>query len=451
MTRDALQVLVDSANEAIATVDGRLGPLALRIGLSNIPDEILMRILESACEYQRDTSNLACVCRRFHAVLLACPRLWSNVSDVMRDEQLEMWLNWSRRSLLDVMLQFGDMDTQTHTGTLEVLKRSSERWGSLSVHYKDGKEWPNILANFQTCSGLTLPSLESLMLSSDFMDVQDEVRPGLAEEDIHFYRSCIMPNLRDLETLNFEPLPLLSGATLRSCRFAYVGEHTTHSFTRLFEFLAACTQLTELVIELSLSNWDDVPSGDPVELHTLEILKLAYDGRSAEDVHTLVQHLHIPNITEMWLRLDFDSDEGSCSNVSRHLEATFPAENSFPLIKDIRVNIRSLPRASPLDIFFTRFPALENLTIEAPQTDPPTFRSDGFPPLKTLHLKNCNKFDRDNLRNIANRMDFTGRERLERLTVECCPELTVPFLEELFPKEKIIWKPCGETGHQLLF
>ena len=98
-----LESLTESLRSTTAKFSSTLRPMMFQYGIETLPDELLMRIFEFACDPAKsDHIKLTQVSRRFHQVVHAQHKLWSYISNNRSQKWVEMQLRRSGESGLTI-------------------------------------------------------------------------------------------------------------------------------------------------------------------------------------------------------------------------------------------------------------------------------------------------------------------------------------------------------------
>ncbi|TDL23220.1 hypothetical protein BD410DRAFT_787543 [Rickenella mellea] len=149
--RVALAHLSDAVEIHINRLQGELN------GFQRLPNEILNLIFEMACSQGANVVlNLSVLSRRFRAVALHNPKLWSTLEiSHLSERMIRLYLKRSKKSLLDI--SFDNSKTVVHlepAKLIGLLVEHCDRWGSLS--------FPNPAMNTSNSAGIYMRAFRGM-------------------------------------------------------------------------------------------------------------------------------------------------------------------------------------------------------------------------------------------------------------------------------------------------
>ncbi|KLO14132.1 hypothetical protein SCHPADRAFT_889501 [Schizopora paradoxa] len=375
--------------------------IALRVGFSSLPDDILADILvlatrpkhfrppeygdidvEAEMEALKEACSFSHVCRRFRVLILHNPHLWNIISEHMVDiSKLEARTERSKETLVDVVLRsYGlrQVGNDAFSKFFELSLLSSRRWrsftlGKFSYHFQDHfrptrDNWPKIRENMKTIGrltgGLTFPCLERLLIWSDCVP-----SPGRWNTDFHPYWRWSMPQLVDLRISGC--IPPSAGVSfvgsLRSLMIRLDGKDLEDfEMIRLALFLSSCKVLER--IEMFFLNWLRVPPCPDHAIPSVQDVFLYLGCCKPAASTSICQSIHFPNATKAYLNLSSDKEfDGS----DEEFELTEKREDllqefflKHPLIKTFHLDYGSPDQGFiPITPPFYLLISLENLIL----------------------------------------------------------------------------------------
>ncbi|KLO08034.1 hypothetical protein SCHPADRAFT_1001221 [Schizopora paradoxa] len=279
------------SRDVVRAIEAQVEALGIRYGFSLLPDDLLQDILLLATEkgdygegFQpgRDFAlekpamyralTLAHACSRFRSIVLTTPRIWSAISDQIKDtEMLKFWLTHSGDIPLDVGLNtygFPHFGKSFEDG-FKICLTSSLRWRSFTLgviprstqalidRISTATRWDvvrnNILAIDSMTSQLHLPLLRHLDIGLPFASLQDRSDPRS-----HSYIHWSMPSLTSVHFHNCTPMIFPNTITHFSLLYRHPGlglrvDKPCLDLRELANFLLSCAHLESVDIQLTTS------------------------------------------------------------------------------------------------------------------------------------------------------------------------------------------------------
>lgn len=433
--RKALRSLLNYADYSIYKIQDALSPLVLCDGLSVVPDDILALIFEKAFEAAPwSTSSLAAVNRRFRNVALSLPRLWSILPEQNGKHTFDLYLARSK----DVGLTVDLRNALSWYGK-EMMQRT-HRWESVAITHRDIQginlqilSFPriqNISVELSYAGGTSgwveefkleweLPALRHLTFQNATPALPPSVLANLTslELKLEFNTTCRFRNGDFLRQLNLmDNLQVLS---LTICSMQFGEENPS--------LLCDLSSLIELNIELS----GEVKCSD---------LRAFLDKINMKSVHILSAKLR-----EEFFAREVSSHEGLSSIISNSSHRLrFPNMDAATLIVQSKRVDGELAYVS-MEYLLGHL-ALRTLYVSAPEIlllDPQIFK-DYKLSLRDVNLVGCNFGVRKLLDLFLTHVNPDGTRlcsSIKKLSVLGCPEVTMNYLLDFLPEEKIDWSP----------
>ncbi|KAH8112055.1 hypothetical protein DFH11DRAFT_1609437 [Phellopilus nigrolimitatus] len=408
----SLSTLSRIVKEGIPHVQAQLLPIVFTSGFSSLPNEVLSQIFEMAfAENKHISATLSLVCRRFREIVLHLPKLWTYLH-VSKDPRLFLERSQSLGISLDIRIKNDETPAER---LLRQAELHTDRWEVFMLR----RDLDCDIASCDTMKHLrehfsrtTFPSLETLSVDCDCdvaLDNMGHVLEGEEDADSgirNFFSTWDTPALRKLKISNLIPSLLransLTCIELRLDGYSRTYELAIWNLQTIAAFLASCRSLEELKLTLQSIIYLSNETQAHVELQGIKSIHFDIQDCDCEPVEALLGALSTPNLTE----LSINTLKSSYETVDALLEIFFPESErrwtrletlSLEMTQD-RVQGRVQGQEFPLDIVFLRLPGLHHLSIdghnlEQPTVFHPTYEGDGHSPLRTLRLRNCNKFD----------------------------------------------------------
>ncbi|KAL5487491.1 hypothetical protein ACEPAI_5599 [Sanghuangporus weigelae] len=269
----------------------RLDSVVRYCGISKLPNELLIIVMEYVVSEFRDIFTLTRVCSRFRSLAISSPKLWANCELKMPSPAREVSLiaDMSRGLPLSATL----MSSFTHESDLLATERI--------FYYRHLLETLDITlvdtdVEREQMKQIQLPVLRNLTLT----------HTGCCPDEpaSQFYETWEMPELRCLDT-NFVP-PKTLGKTITSFTLdTEYSDDCLSDFNLLLEFLASCPSLENLEVIFRRLRDDVYPeSGDTIVMRNLKSLRLQVtSAKYFSWLARFLERLVIDNVTDLGLRL----------------------------------------------------------------------------------------------------------------------------------------------------
>ncbi|TDL21699.1 hypothetical protein BD410DRAFT_789440 [Rickenella mellea] len=432
---DALGVLLDGVTKGRRILDQKRlkASVKRKFDPNSIPNEVLSGIFEAAydCDiWDNETSRqVSHVSRRFRAVALDTPFIWSVVHNAQSSEELGVFLDRSKRTKLTVCLNehFGSKTYLCPKISTEEFMRAVSKPEIRHCWYEfrctvDNKEDVKTIGKLTGGKRWDLPFLTSMTFISRIR-YNDPIRAN-------FCRIWRAPSLRHFSGINtYLPNPTI-GKTLKSA----VLDFEDHALSdALHSALKSIAKVQTLTIRVDRGDQFVEPPSKFVDLSNLESMTVLSPRELSclysNDRHTF-EWFTTKKVTELTFRMDHT---GNCSA----LGFSFPGENPYPFLQELEVICNKYTNFG--DHVFPRvlakLPSLRRLSIMASRTvHLKTLRQKGvkFPPLHTLRLHYCSGINDADIREIVSELR-RGPEWSEfrRLELHHCPAISIQYLQRL--------------------
>lgn len=445
----AAEALLDLANSAQSLIRSynaleRRAAVGNSWDLSRLSDGILARIFHYLGE--TDFTNapgiaLSHVNHRFRALVLDTPSLWKCVSATQSQEELHVCLERSRDAGLHVDLifdhhwrsmQLSDHDTEQF---LTAIIPHAHRWDAVTFE-TDGSCTSETYGTLQKmCHNLELPSLRLLEIIGIGPEPKDSKPMSQNDyEEMHFYASWNMPNLKTLFAEDFMPHEYMDegraiGPQLTSCIFHVYTEHL-YEMDALYEFLRARPSIRNLDLTFKTALCMDLDDTfkelllPDLKSFSVDLSGSATCARSDINVFRDFMHsLRTPKLTELEISISDCQEE----DVPKWLSGLLPPENDCPQLESFSLSVRIEEESfkpDPYDAVWARLPpTLRHLSIEVPDSALRlTLDQPKLAQLRTLRLQNCHLTDGEQVDGLLYRMTRAGGwPQFEKLIISECP------------------------------
>lgn len=359
-------------------------------GIAELPDELLALIFELAYDNDTEGSRLAIqlshVCRRFRAIALHTPRLWSTLTTTQRIDEYQTFISRLRTALLTIIIDnpshLREASSTLLTDFMDTVFTLTDRWGEFrcqSTLMLDSEDWEALLQI--TNINLVLPRLHTLSLF------------GSSREWYWDYWShWNMPGLRHFQSQNAVPTRVNS-TSLVSCELEFGPfRFTVVEINRLLALLQACSALQTLA--LNLDSIHDTGLNSEIEVALLGRLKTltirVVVQSSSETIRAIISNIVMPLLE----RIDYDIELQTDFDSTKHLPDICPPMAHCHNLRSVHMKVKAFAYCSMgINMVFSSFPQIQHLHLDAPLFGhidiPDLFRTGTFPPLRSLTLKNC--------------------------------------------------------------
>ncbi|KLO13159.1 hypothetical protein SCHPADRAFT_997589 [Schizopora paradoxa] len=337
LARNLARELKNYLDRQYMEAEMKVDNMALRVGFSSLPDEILSGILvlatrptridpppDSDLDVSAEMQALECarslshVCRRFRILTLTNPHLWNVISEHMVDiSKLKIYAERSKEMTVDFLLEnYGLRQQQEESDNFlkffEVCMLESSRWRSFTLgrfFYPIGekfipmRKWPKIRDNLETIEqlteGLTLPNLERMAICFNRVSSSEHW-----QTKFHPYWRWSMPHLVDLRITGCHPPPA-GGSFVGSLRSLMIyfnaDEAEAYEMQQLASFLSSCKVLEK--IDLHFDDWMHVPPCPEHAIHSVQDVTFSFNCCEPAAGTSICKSIHFPNATKAYLGL----------------------------------------------------------------------------------------------------------------------------------------------------
>lgn len=431
----ALRPLLTYADYSIYKIQGSMRPLVLRDGINEVPEDILSMIFEKAFEADPWSScSLAYVNRRFRNVALTLPRLWSILPEHNGKHTFDLYLVRSK----DVGLTVDLRNVLSWYGK-EMMQRT-HRWESVAIAHRDIQG-----INLQN---LSFPRIQNISVGLSYA----EGTSGWVEE---FKFEWELPALRHLTFRNATPsLPPSVIAHLTSLELR-LESNTTCRF-RNGAFLRQLNLMDNLQI-LSLTfcsmQFGEESPSLLCDLSSLIEFNIELSGEvSCSDLREFLDKINMKSVQRLSAKLreeffarEVSSHEGLSSIISNSSHRLrFPNMDAATLIVQSKRVDGELAYVS-MEYLLGHL-ALRKLYVSAPEIlllDPQIFKDHKLS-LRDVNIVGCIFGVRKLLDLFLTHVNPDGTRlcsSIKKLRVLGCPEVTMNYLLDFLPEEKIDLSP----------
>ncbi|KLO13090.1 hypothetical protein SCHPADRAFT_382612 [Schizopora paradoxa] len=408
----ALDSLSNALRSCIPSLESQFSEDFIREKHSKLPDEIFAIIFKFASlDDLQTTIRVSRVCRRFRAISLSIPRLWTTIrfKENFYGKELPVanalvYAERSRPADLKLTVEFfypryisKDKIPRFAQSLFSFINMQSLRISNLTLDLE-------ILTTTQdksTYSKLSLPSLDSFKAIAAKSTISQ-----------HCYKKWSIPSLRHLHGVNCMPeLPKSALSKVKTFSFevqegSFSDDRVDWSLTLLARYLKQLLTVEDLKVDLNCET-DHFPdvfgSHLKVDLKSLRSLSVTiqdykYDYDNTEFVFRMFNYEKLTTIS-----IELPSE--ILPDVSRLLEHIgvkhqYLRFTELPSLKNLDFRIRPTynnqyfspnPRTAVLGHFLQRHTPAESLYFECPEDDHQVF---GFSNrLAAIKLKNCQLFE----------------------------------------------------------
>ncbi|KLO04815.1 hypothetical protein SCHPADRAFT_933899 [Schizopora paradoxa] len=472
-----LKALLETASEIQHEYERCLTPVLSKLskGIAAIPDELLALIFKhNAATYGRKQAiRLSHVSRRFRGVALSEHNLWTTLHSGARKEELE---TFALRSGQDTGLH---IVVRNHPGLsvpkffLDACLAVSHRWKSLDIeetsHDFVPPEVRSLMWDLKMDEGshMHLPRLEELRIASI---QRNELGPRLGTQSpVHVRQkfAWTSPRLRKLELENFSLFYTSAFASLISYSYTFELEWDCDSrIKELHSFLAETSSISTL--RLDFSNFIGLSEDEfhLPDIHCRSVTSLdlcfseyTFGERAEEFIAALTKALHVPNVQELSLAVNFryadvvnlnNRGENGTEHLERLSDSLLPANHTRSHLTMLtykfgyEVSRRWASMKPPVDFtgtFTIPLDRISNVTSLTVTTFTGVrFSREGSVSLvqshlHRLHFRECNKLDgRVTVRSLK---DVGVWEQIEELVLEDCASHKGKMVLDAVEKEEL--------------
>ncbi|KAH8110019.1 hypothetical protein DFH11DRAFT_1623112 [Phellopilus nigrolimitatus] len=412
---------------------------AFKCGVHSLPDKILSRIFLIMHEVETVYSApiiLSVVSRRFRAIALDTPALWTCVSNEMSADELKTFLSRSKDQKLLVRLRANGIPRRTHkfSPRLEMFLSNvlphAGRMDAFAGATKDWRELFHLLLGYT--EGMRFPSMEVLRIHFPNRD-----SPGLQPSpDYPAALRWKLPKLRHLELLNFVPLRKLAiEKHLESCRVDF--KHELRDISTLLKFLRNVSGVKKLSLDFPAHS--DVHLSSPIDFPHLEELEIS----ATNIVFTqLLTAIRAPILTTLLVK-SYDFLDFPQAGSILPLGFCLPTVRKLTILSDLRATPDGRNMVPFLNSIFSGVQGTTALSLTFPNTPPPKSFAGllTLPHLYKLELDHCNLFTKTAVIALADGLCSRkrGRRMLGKLDIAVERRLSRKDLESAFLFTKINW------------
>ncbi|KLO10489.1 hypothetical protein SCHPADRAFT_999544 [Schizopora paradoxa] len=421
-----LKRFVDAQRQAVRE---KVNFMALRIGFSSLPDEILSEILVLAtrplqagtpspefnihvpAEMQglHEARSLSHVCRRFRALMLNTPRIWNIISENMVDtSRIRTYIERSKKVGMDILLENYGLRQRGRNSFALFIKfclLSSRHWRSFTIgrfaynfeeRFRPNRCWETIRDNLQIIGQLTgrlyLPNLKRLIVYFNHVESEEHW-----ETKFHPYWQWVMPRLVELRITGCHPPPadVSFVGSLRHFKIRFNAEDgRAYDMVQLVQFLSSCEVLEK--IELDFASWLSVTPCALQGVASVQDVTVSFYCCKPAACLAICESVYFPNASNLKFQLassmDFETHDKKLPPKRERLMREFllrhPLTKTFHL--DYGSNDQSFtPIIPPIGVL----PALEKLVLTFESWEElrfwPSSSSSGdprLPPIRILEL-----------------------------------------------------------------
>lgn len=414
-----------------------------------ISNDVLAMIFEKDFESNPGyTPRLACVNRRFRDVALSLPKLWSALPLGRGEEKLDVYLNRSKDVGLTVRLGLG----MSSIWDEHEVQRHTQRWECVTVEISNEDD------KVVDLQSLSFPRLQSLTVQ--FIPSHTEYWGGFTDFDIDWK----LPALRHLTFWSATPvIPPSVAANLITLelRLESPTELRGYNNAELLRQLSAMHNLQALSLSLhNAHNSEETPSVQ-CNLQSLRDLSIEISGETKIlELRRLLQHMNLVNVRRFFIKIGDEPERRSSfyqyqslssffTTSSPHHRLTFPNMEHITVIISPKRNFGIKNMTLILDDLLGHS-AMRNLHINAPNLQfksPEEFENRELN-IRVVSIEGCSFGARKFLDHLLAHVNPDGTRlcsSIEKLRVSGCPEVTMNYLLDFLPEEKIEWSPVVDS------
>ncbi|KLO16175.1 hypothetical protein SCHPADRAFT_995279 [Schizopora paradoxa] len=404
-----VSMLETLADTVMAADTISLKPRSPPVDLNALPDDVLAEIIELAALEGKPNFRalrLSQVSRRFRAISLHLPKIWSRVSyDYHGLEMTRLYATRSNHTGLEVTME----DCEHYIESRRMLQAAvpfCHEW--LSFSYTVFHEASHFCCVKEHQTPMKLPRLVRLESVNDYEEV---------------YKMYEMPNLKSAHFTNSIPSPsFLSTISTFSMTFNHHDEDDFVDLGELWDFLVATPTIRDLSLAFK-SPLEAFGEGMPysklslpgIETFTLNVVfsDYTFDPDSWDDYRDFVYHLVMPNVSHVNLSVIFNS-RGKCT----------PEKDDF--VFNLLPRSELHPKLTSLSLTVVDGRAMFEKSTNAEEYDDIlAFPAEFAPFLTSIKLRTNYEF-------YLYLEDDTPFFPLRRLELDYCPRITDEFLADVY-------------------
>ncbi|TDL24461.1 hypothetical protein BD410DRAFT_89961 [Rickenella mellea] len=391
-------------------------PLSLQCGIRTLPDKIIERILELACEggnpqtpgpHHKFPILLSHISRRFRSLALQAPHIWANLSSQLSREGLKKFLARSRSVDLGVYIYDASDDYDQDARLLlkdflKIVIQHKDRWSELQYHRfginsVHGYSHPAFAAH----RNLKLPRLQSLTYEKyEFCSMWE----GRHRDLPNFFASWSMPKLCRFDGRNSSVQYRGISKSLTSCtlHFATDDEDDERNLHGSLEALSSISQLKHLVLKLSDHyKCNDAPLVGTILLQQLVSFKIDLkEDVESNSLTSLLSVLKMPRLIDMSAIIDIRSSNGDLI----HYAITDAATRCSTLQKFTLEATNMVFRESVLWMLALQLPSLHEVILRGHGLCEGRFCHDQPPNWRSLRVESISLWDQKGLIKVVELM-----------------------------------------------
>jgi hypothetical protein len=413
--------------------------LATAAPVFRLPCEVIRQIIELGVDeelvewdtrlYRRDLQSVASTCRTFRDVALSSSKVWALLSDDMWWEELDTYIQRSKKSLLSIRVRPGEygeqqtsLDRHGRMTTVEFLEKVvplSHRWKTIRITFEaigrfSGTHSVLMKGLISRMADLELPLLSKLQI----VHSNNEATLGRGRNDpyseLRVYSTWSTPWLRELILHNRIPSPVpIFGGHLARCQMCFniddwkgAQNHHHDPFYPLAKFLRSQPSLEKLSLQLhdtgrtkTFVTWEEpIVMGRLKSLHLDSMLR----GVKNNPIPAIVNSIEAPQMQRLNINVRTDSSFAT--------ESFFQFDRTYPSLENVTISMRlhGDPRSVIRPVLFRKVlaaaPKLKLLTFDrmvcefisekGPRED---LERELLPPLQFMNMHNCDSLTEEAL------------------------------------------------------
>ncbi|TDL30176.1 hypothetical protein BD410DRAFT_55171 [Rickenella mellea] len=371
-SRKAQQLILKATEYEIYHLQRAMSRAILQHGIQSLPDELLRQIFEAGfhtygCKnsFESYPVNMSTVNRRFHAIALGTPRIWTRLSNDLTVGQLECRAERSKAATLTICINLASPKEHCPCTVAEFLKVTtplSSRWQHfefvVGIPHKAKHSFGYAYRAFLEYSTLEIPSLTIFSWQKHHY--------GSLDSDT-FFKDWDMPNLTHFEGSNaFHPKLIGHHLTSATLRFDSELGNSWDLEDALAE-LASSTRLRHLEFEFYEYEFESNPDSRirTTLLPNLASFKIGVSGATNEPFVTqLLSSLEMPTLTSVSVSLAIRGE-----TIDEFLHEIVYCTRSYPMLQRISLDFTGVPNqivGNVIEILWEMLPSLQEITLQGP-------------------------------------------------------------------------------------
>ncbi|TDL30179.1 hypothetical protein BD410DRAFT_780720 [Rickenella mellea] len=424
-SRNAQHIILKATENEICRLQKETSATTLQRGIQSLPDDLVREIFEAAFdlygnEYGSESYpfKLSHVNRRFRAIALETPRIWTRLSNVLATDQLKYHIERSKSAGLTIAIRVNMLDDEYGCTVAEFLKITT----ALCSHWQNFEYIVGFpVRTEQEDYGYTHPAL----LDYPHLDlpritrflwqkrVYDESEDNLYLQT--FFEFWNMPKLSDFEGLNVLMNPPLVVSNLASVTLDFNSEHiSVWVLDDTLAALASSTRLTYLCItfaEISSSPLNfQVPPTLLKNLVSFRVKLLRYIDQRF--ILTFLSALKMPILTTISFTLNLTLKKREFHEVD-FIQEIFHTSCNYPKLQNFAMDLTGLPQWNLVVTLGMLLPSLQEVTLRGIGLCPYAARLDAPVSWRLVRLRGFDRTSYETVCRMATTDPYLGSCKID--------------------------------------